>query len=176
MNISANEGDNTDSCKNNINISQNDNNWPIIITNNSITLSKDNCRSKSFENNSQLQIALTEKEERSQKEKIKQFQFRFIKRKLGVDDFENISGTSYEDFVRKSFKIMFMIISQDDLYFEKPKKFSINRFLVDYLNNSINDSLRIKTNIHDIIKKGLIKETMQIDTVTEFNYKVMKNQ
>jgi len=43
MNISANEGDNTDSCKNNINISQNDNNWPIIITNNSITLSKDNC-------------------------------------------------------------------------------------------------------------------------------------
>lgn len=119
---------------------------------------------------------MTEKEERSQKEKIKQFQFRFIKRKLGVDDFENISGTSYEDFVRKSFKIMFMIISQDDLYFEKPKKFSINRFLVDYLNNSINDSLRIKTNIHDIIKKGLIKETMQIDTVTEFNYKVMKNQ
>ena len=46
---------------------------------------------------------------------------------------------------------MLMIITQDDLNFENPKNFSINRFLVDYLNNSINDSLRIKTNIHDII-------------------------
>ena len=50
-------------------------------------------------------------EENTQKEKIHQFQFKFIKRKLGVDDCEDISGTAYEEFARKSFKIMLMIIT-----------------------------------------------------------------
>ena len=213
MNISGNDGDNTDSFKNNINISQinnkrkskesenylnlYDNDLPI--SNNNITISKDNISfsennkieniSNNYEKNYLLRIALTEKEENIHKEKIQQFQFKFnihkekikqlqfkfIKRKLGVDDCENISGTAYEQFARKSFKIMLMIITQDNLIFENPKNFSINRFLVDYLNNSVNDSLRIKTNIHDIIKKGLIEDIIEIDTVTEFEYKVIEN-
>ena len=198
MNISANDGDNSDISKDNINISQindknksnefknylnlDDNSSPIIISNNNITISKDSLSennkitnlSKSNINNSQLQIALTEKGNSIQKEKIHQFQFKFIKRKLGMDDYENISGTAYEEFARKCFKIMLMIITQDDSNFENPKNFSINGFLAYYLNNSINDSLKIKTKIHDIIKQGLIEDIMEIDTVTEFNYKVIE--
>ena len=93
-----------------------------------------------------------------------------------MDDYENISGTAYEEFARKCFKIMLMIITQDNLNFENPKDFSIKGFLADYLNNSINDSLKIKikTKIHDIIKQGLIEDIMEIDTVTEFKYKVIE--
>ena len=200
MNTSANDGNNTDSCKDNINVREinnkkksnesedylnlYDDNSSIIISHNNISISKDNSSlseknqikniSKSYINNSQLQIALTEMEENTQKEKIHQFQFKFIKRKLGVDDCEDISGTAYEEFARKSFKIMLMIITQDDLNFENPKNFSINRFLVEYLNNSINDWLRIKTNIHNIINQGLIEDNMEIDIVTEFKYKVIE--
>ena len=53
---------------------------------------------------------------------MRQFKFKFIKRELGIDGNEKISGMPYDEFSRKSFKIMLMMITQSDIHFENPKK------------------------------------------------------
>ena len=85
-----------------------------------------------------------------------------------------MTGKAYEDFARKSFKIMLMIISQDDIKFENPNKINIDKIIDYYLKNSANESLRIKTNIHDIIGAKLVDINMEIDILAEFKYTLIK--
>ena len=70
-----------------------------------------------LKNESALHLALTDIKKYIQKDKIMQLKFRFIKKKLGLDEFEKMSGTSFEEFVRNCFKIMLMMINQNNINF-----------------------------------------------------------
>jgi hypothetical protein len=70
-----------------------------------------------------------------QKDKIMQFKFRFFKKELGLDEYEKMSGTSYEEFVRNSFKIMLMMITQNNINFENPKKVKLYDLIDFYISN-----------------------------------------
>ena len=92
-------------------------------------------------------------------------------------------GNSYEDFARNSFKIMLIMIIQNNLNIENPKKVKLPDLIMFYLsnikkkdkrkesksenNNTINNSLKLQKNIHDIILTNLIDTQMEIDIVTE---------
>jgi hypothetical protein len=92
-------------------------------------------------------------------------------------------GNSYDDFSRNSFKIMLIMIIQNNLDFENPKKVKLSDLIMFYLsnikkkdkrkesksenNNTINNSLKLQKNIHDIILTNLIDTQMEIDIVTE---------
>lgn len=53
------------------------------------------------------------------------FKFRYIKKELGIDEYEKMSWISYEKFARNSFKIMLLMIFQNSINFENPKKVKI---------------------------------------------------
>ena len=44
-------------------------------------------------------------------------------------------GNSYEDFARNSFKIMLIMIIQNNLNFENPKKVKLSDLIMFYLSN-----------------------------------------
>ena len=93
--------------------------------------------SKVSDNYSALQIDLIDLNEYYQKQKIRQFQFKFIKKELGLEENEKMSGTAYEEFARKCFQIIFMIINKRDIKLENVKDVYLTDFLNTYLNNSI---------------------------------------
>ena len=78
------------------------------------------------QNESALHLALTDMKKYIQKDKMSQFKFKFIKKELGIDENEKMSGTSYEEFCRKSFKIMLMMITQNNINFENPKNIKMS--------------------------------------------------
>ena len=125
------------------------------------------------ENDSTLQMALTDKPNLI-KEKIKEFKFKYIKKELGIEEIEKMSGNIYEYYANKAFKIMLMIINQTDIKLINPKKIQISEVIKFYLKNSINNDLKINTNIHDIICSNLIDNNMEIDIVTEFKMEVIQ--
>ena len=128
------------------------------------------------QNESILNMALTDMKKYIQSNKIRQFKFNFIKKELGIDENDKMSGTSYEEFARKSFKIMLMMITQNNINFENPKNVKIKDLIQFYLSNAknnINKNLKIQTNIHNIILTSLIDYHMEIDIVTEFENSVI---
>ena len=142
-------------------------------------------------NESTLRLALTDMEGYIQKDKINQFTFKYIKKELGLDEYEKVSGTSYEDFVRNSFKIMLMMIIQNNINFENPKKVKLYDLINFYVSKSkeknnapkesnsenkniINiNNLKLQTNIHNIILTNLIDNQMEIDIVVEIETNVI---
>ena len=147
------------------------------------------------QNESALHLALTDMKKYIQKDKMSQFKFKFIKKELGIDENEKMSGTSYEEFCRKSFKIMLMMITQNNINFENPKNIKMSDLIELYLlnlnqykNNQIeendiknlelknkNKNLKLETNIHDVILTNLIDYDMEIDIVAEFGNDVIYN-
>lgn len=125
------------------------------------------------ENDSTLQMALTDKPNLI-KEKIKEFKFKYIKKELGIEEIEKMSGNIYEYYANKAFKIMLMIINQTDIKLINPKKIQISEVIKFYLKNSVVEGLKINTNIHDIICSNLIDNNMEIDIVTEFKMEVIQ--
>ena len=130
--------------------------------------------SKVSDNYSALQIDLIDLNEYYQKQKIRQFQFKFIKKELGLEVNEKMAGTAYEEFARKCFQIMFMIINKRDIKLENVKDVYLTDFLNAYLNNSIKPELKINDNIHNIILTNLINAQMEIDIVTELKFEVIR--
>ena len=126
------------------------------------------------ENDSLFQIAMSDINAYSHKEKIYQFKFNYIKKELGLEGYEKMSGTSYEEFARKSLKIMMMILTQNDIKFENPKKILLNNFFDSYRKNSIKPELKIKTDIHNFILADLLDDKMEIDIVAEFKFEELK--
>ena len=142
-------------------------------------------------NESTLRLGLTDMKYYIQKDKINQFKFKYIKKKLGLDEYEEVSGTSYEEFVRNSFKIMLMMITQNNINFENPKEVKLYDLINFYISKSkkkINDekesnsenkniininNLKIQTNIHNIISTNLIDNQMEIDIVVEIETNVI---
>ena len=142
-------------------------------------------------NESTLRLALTDMKDYIQKDKINQFKFKFIKKELGLDEYEKMPGTSYEEFARISFKIMLMMITQNNINFENPKKVKLYDLINFYISNSkknnndqkesnsenkniINiNNLKIQTNIHNIILTNLIDNQMEIDIVVEIETNVI---
>ena len=125
-------------------------------------------------NDSLFQIAVRDINAYSHKEKIYQFKFNYIKKELGLEEYEKMSGTSYEEFARKSLKIMMMILTQNDIKFENPKKILLNNFFDSYRKNSIKPELKIKTDIHNFILADLLDDKMEIDIVAEFKFEELK--
>ena len=130
--------------------------------------------SYSSTNDNLLQIALSDIKAYAEREKTFQFKFKYIKNELGLYENEKISGTVYEEFARKSFKIMLLITSQYNIKVEHPKKFMINDLITYYIKNSKIESFKIKTDIHNIILTNLIDFNMEIDIVSEFKYNIIK--
>ena len=126
------------------------------------------------ENDSLFQIAVSDINAYSHKEKIYQFKSNYIKKELGLEEYEKMSGTSYEEFARKSLKIMMMILTQNDIKFENPKKILLNNFFDSYRKNSIKPELKIKTDIHNFILADLLDDKMEIDIVAEFKFEELK--
>lgn len=125
---------------------------------------------------SALEKVLTGIKPYDQEDKMHQFKFKYIKKELGLEEYEKMTGKAYEDFARKSFKIMLMIISQDDIKFENPNKVFIDEVIEYYLTNSKNksSSLKIETDIHDIIGEKLVDTNMEIDIIAEFKYTIIE--
>ena len=142
-------------------------------------------------NESTLRLALTDMKEYIQKDKINQFKFKYIKKELGLDEYEKMPGTSYEELVRNSFKIMIMMIIQDNINFENPKKvklYDLINFYISYSKNNNNEqkesnsenkniininNLKLQTNIHNIILTNLIDNQMEIDIIVEIETNVI---
>ena len=137
-------------------------------------ISKKNSKISESSSTNELEKALTDIKTFTQEDKKNEFKFKYIKKELGLEEYEKMTGKAYEDFARKSFKIMLMIISQDDIKFENPNKINIDKIIDYYLKNSANESLRIKTNIHDIIGAKLVDINMEIDILAEFKYTLIK--
>ena len=127
-------------------------------------ISKKNSKISESSSTNELEKALTDIKTFTQEDKKNEFKFKYIKKELGLEEYEKMTGKAYEDFARKSFKIMLMIIS----------KINIDKIIDYYLKNSANESLRIKTNIHDIIGAKLVDINMEIDILAEFKYTLIK--
>ena len=120
-----------------------------------------------------------------QKDKMRQFKLKFIKRELGIGENEKMSGMSYEEFSRKSSKIMLMMVTQNNINFEKKVKTSdlidLNLLNLNENNNvqipdnteEKNKNLKIETTIHDIILYNLIEYNMEIDIVVELENNII---
>ena len=144
-----------------------------------------------LKNESTLHLALTDIKKYIQKDKINQLKFQFIKKELGLDEYEKMPGTSYEELARISFKIMLMMITQNNIYFENPKKVKLYDLINFYISNSKKNNngqkesnsenkniidinnLKIQTNIHNIILTNLIDNQMEIDIVIEIETNVI---
>ena len=156
-------------------------------------ISKENASSESSQNKleisqneSILNLALTDMKQYNKKDKMRQFKFKFLKKELGIDENEKMSGMSYEDFARKSFKIMLMMVNQNNNNFENPKNVKISDLIEMYLSNinknvqtqKKNKNFKIETNLHDIMLTKLIDYNMEIDIVVEIEindiYKLIK--
>ena len=61
-----------------------------------------------------------------EKDQMRLFKFKCLKKEFGVGENEKMSGMSYEVFTRKSFKIMLMMITQNDINFENIKKVKLS--------------------------------------------------
>ena len=121
-----------------------------------------------------LQLALTDIMEYNKKVKLQQFNFRYIKKEIGLEENEKMSGTAYEDFARKSFIIMLMMITQNKIYFSNPNKVPLKNLIKFYfkiLSSDNSNRLKIKTTIHDIMSTNLIDTNMEIDIITELKLK-----
>ena len=126
-----------------------------------------------------------------QKDKINQFKFKYIKKELGLDEYEKMPGTSYEELARISFKIMLMMIIQNNINLENPKKVKLYDLINFYISNSKKNNngqkesnsenkniidinnLKIQTNLHNIILTNLIDNQMEIDIVDEIETNVI---
>ena len=187
--INENSIDNSYKClENNKSLNVSDFNKSISVDDSFVEFSKENISlsdsnqkkmnisqlSKVSDNYSILQTALTDFNEYSQKQKIRQFQFKFIKKELGLEENEKMSGTAYEEFARKCFQIMIMIINQRNIKLENIKDADLTDFLTSYLNNSKIPELKINTNIHNIIVTNLINAQMEIDIVAELKFEAIK--
>lgn len=176
--------------KENLEIGQNnDNSSQFFENNSSLTQISKNSESISTLNNkkmnlsqlsqisgnySTLQIALTDLNEYYQKQNLREFQFKYIKKELGLEENEKMSGNVYEEFARKCFKIMMMIIKQADIKFENIKGIDLTHFLNTYIENSKKPDLKLNTDIHSIISTNLIDTKMENDIVTEFKFEIIK--
>ena len=62
------------------------------------------------------------------------FKFKFLKQKLNLEDEENLSGKTYEEYIRKTIKLMFLLAIKKIYSFKNPKNIDIFDIQHFYMN------------------------------------------
>ena len=62
------------------------------------------------------------------------YKFKFLKFKLNLEDEENLSGKTYEEYARKTIKLMFLLAIKKIYSFKNPKNIDISDIQNFYMN------------------------------------------
>ena len=81
-----------------------------------------------------------------------------------------MSGKVYEDYARKIFKIMIIITTKKEIFFENPTKLIFSKIIDFYLKNYYGYMFDIDTPIKNTIYDN-IQDSNELDIVFDFQYK-----
>ena len=123
---------NNNSIESNKNVSENLNHYHSISSNDNENQSNFSINFNNESNNSG-----NGKEKEKDNKEIKEmdiFKFKFLKQKLNLEDEENLSGKTYEEYVRKTIKLMFLLAVKKLYSFKNPKNIDIFDIQHFYMN------------------------------------------
>ena len=103
------------------------------------------------------------------KNEFPDYKLKLIKSNLNLEDNEEMSGKAYEDYVRKILKIMLILVTKKEIFFENPDKINYSRIIDFYLNNYFKHSFDINTPIKNILYNN-IQEGNELDIVFNMKY------
>ena len=102
------------------------------------------------------------------------YKFKLIKSNLNLDENDEMNGKAFEDYVRKIFKIMCILGTKKEVFFDNPDKIIFSKIIDFYLKNSFIFSLDIDIPIKNILYNN-IKEGNELDIVYHLEYKELLN-
>ena len=105
-----------------------------------------------------------------EKKEYPDYKLKLIKSNLNLEDNEEMSGKAYEDYARKILKIMFIIITKKEIFFENPSKIIFSKLIDFYLKKYFRCSFDIDTPIRNIIYNN-IQDGNELDIVYDCQYK-----
>lgn len=113
------------------------------------------------------------------KQKVKEEEFpdyklKLIKSNLNLDENDEMSGKPYEEYCRKIFKIMCMLVVNKEIFLENPTKISYSKIIDFYLNNYFKYSFEIDKPIINILYNN-IQDGNELDIVYEMKYEELIN-
>ena len=123
---------NNNSIESNKNSSENLNHYQSISSNDNENQSNFSINFNNESNNSG-----NGKEKEKDNKEIKEmdiFKFKFLKQKLNLEDEENLSGKTYEEYVRKTIKLMFLLAVKKLYSFKNPKNIGVFDIQHFYMN------------------------------------------
>ena len=103
------------------------------------------------------------------KNEFPDYKLKLIKSNLNLEDNEEMSGKTYEDYVRKILKIMIILVTKNEIFFENPSKINYSKIIDFYLNNYFKYSLDINTPIKNILYNN-IQDGNELDIVFDMKY------
>ena len=108
-------------------------------------------------------------QKKKEEEKFPDYKLKLIKSNLNLEENDEMSGKSYEDYARKIFKIMCIIATNKEVFFENPNKIIYEKIIDFYLQNFFRYSFNIKTPIKKVLYNN-IQEGNEIDIVYHLKY------
>ena len=105
-----------------------------------------------------------------EKKEYPDYKLKLIKSNLNLEDNDEMSGKAYEDYARKILKIMFIITTKKDIFFENPSKITFSKLIDFYLQKYFRCSFDIDTPIKNIIYNN-IQDGNELDIVYDCQYK-----
>ena len=108
-----------------------------------------------------------------EEEKIKEFsdyKLKLIKTNLNLENNAEMTDKAYEDYARKILKIMFIIITKKEIFFENPNKIIFSKLIDFYLKNYLRYSFDINTPTRNIVDNNK-QDGNGLDIVYDCKYK-----
>ena len=119
-------------------------------------------------------IGIGVKEKINKKEEFPDYKLKLIKSNLNLDDKDEMSGKAYEEYSRKILKIMFMLVTKKEIFFENPTKIVYSTLIDFYLNNYFKYSFEIDKPIKNILYDNM-QDEKELDIVYEMKYEELIN-
>ena len=101
------------------------------------------------------------------------YKFKFLKFKLNLEDEENLSGKTYEEYARKTIKLMFLLAIKKIYSFKNPKNIDISDIQNFYM-NLIQSGFLQEINIPLISLNFKENKCFEADIVFELNNRELK--
>lgn len=166
--------------KESLNPSGSENNYIIMNSKNESTFSlKSSGTIKSsslsyIEKQALIAMGNNDAKPKKKEEKFPDYKLKLIKSNLNLDENDEMSGKAYEDYARKIFKIMCIIGTKKDVFFENPDKIMYERIIDFYLQNFFRYSFDINTPIKEVLYNN-IQGGNELDIVYHLEYRELIN-
>jgi len=168
--------DSSSTCKNEFEINQQINSSYFSSNNNNTSTFNNMPLSDSYSSLKIKDKNIEKKDEKKNKE-IDNYKFNFFKKQLNLEEEDSLSGNAYEEYARKTIKLMLILSIKKMPIFYNPQKIEIDYLIQFYLKQYILNKVKlidtpIKELLFDKTKKN---KNMEIDIVFELKKNEITN-